>query len=572
VLQADSDQTYTKRIAPGVVLEQRIQTSPNPLIVNAIRVDLKASGIQVRAALGQDRVGGADATKGRETVSTLAARHRALAAVNADFFPWTGDPLGIHITGGELVSDPDPARAAVGITRDGRILFDIVSFEGVTQVDGQTLALAGINRARSNSGLILYTPFYGPSTLTGNQGTEAILRMETPGFKIGQTLFGQVVEVKAAQGDTPIPADGCVLSAQGAPAAALAALKPGDKVNLRLTLKPSRQSWAEVMEAVSGGPWLVRDGQIYIDGKEENMPPSFIDTRHPRTAVGVNASGELLLVTVDGRQGISAGASLPELARRMKDLGAVNAINLDGGGSTTAVVRGWVVNSPSGGKERPVANALLVLGPETSSPTGTLTIIPSQATARSGERVTFSAGVQATAQNAAITPPPDLIWGTAGGIGFVDQGGNFIGIKSGQGQVTAFSPSGLGQAQVTVIPGSPDKMAARWAPDAYTIPNVSTVTATVTDANGNPVPDQPVRFLPAGGITDARPVMTDAKGEATATITWDGPPEERSVEITAPGLKSVLLKYTPPAKPAPKRTSRRNLPSGSRISVAGIPR
>ena len=98
--------------------------------------------------------------------------------------------------------------------------------------------------------------------------------------------------------------------------------------------------WSQVDQAVGAGPWLVKSGAEAIDTEDEGMDVAYFSKRHPRTAVGVTADNKLLIVTVDGRQPISQGVTLVELAALMKQLGAVNAINLDGGGSTTLSVKG----------------------------------------------------------------------------------------------------------------------------------------------------------------------------------------------------------------------------------------
>lgn len=116
-------------------------------------------------------------------------------------------------------------------------------------------------------------------------------------------------------------------------------------------------------QAVGGGPWLVKEGEVQ----------EVTDTRHPRTAVGIKEDGSILLVVADGRSDISAGLSFEELAQYMKELGAVEALNLDGGGSSTAVVKNpdtyalEVKNVPSDGTERPVGNTLLVVDTDSTS-------------------------------------------------------------------------------------------------------------------------------------------------------------------------------------------------------------
>ena len=109
----------------------------------------------------------------------------------------------------------------------------------------------------------------------------------------------------------------------------------------------------------------MENGQIKITGEIERFQPDVLYSRAPRTALGITKDKKLLLVTVNGRQpGISVGVTLTELAEIMIDLGAVDAMNLDGGGSTTMVIRNQVLNLPSDGIERPVSNGIMIINPE----------------------------------------------------------------------------------------------------------------------------------------------------------------------------------------------------------------
>jgi hypothetical protein len=179
-----------------------------------------------------------------------------------------------------------------------------------------------------------------------------------------------------------------VISGHGAAAAALASLgariaagDAGETVLLRL------ETDGNVVQSVGGTPVLVRDGHRFVG----DQGPAFVSKRHPRTMAGWTAAGEMLLVTVDGRQlGRAAGMSLAEAADLMISLGAVEAINLDGGGSSTFVAAGQVANRPSdrlvrgdGGSsvvpvpgagqqvvgylERPVVSALVVVPEATAT-------------------------------------------------------------------------------------------------------------------------------------------------------------------------------------------------------------
>jgi exopolysaccharide biosynthesis protein len=143
-------------------------------------------------------------------------------------------------------------------------------------------------------------------------------------------------------------------------------LKVGDPLEVSLSLHPS---WDElgVTQIIGGGPRLVRDGELYITGEEERFQADILVGRAPRTAIGITGDGKLLLVTVNGRQpNISVGMTLSELGNLLIELGALQAMNLDGGGSTTMVIRNLVLNLPSDGKERPVGNAIVVVMDATS--------------------------------------------------------------------------------------------------------------------------------------------------------------------------------------------------------------
>ena len=113
---------------------------------------------------------------------------------------------------------------------------------------------------------------------------------------------------------------------------------------------------------IGGGPRLVRAGRPVVSADPRIYGPGFAGTRHPRTAVGVRADGRVVLVAVDGRQPEkSVGMTIAELTALLRELGAVEALNMDGGGSTTMVVRDRVVNNPSDlAGERPVGDAILV--------------------------------------------------------------------------------------------------------------------------------------------------------------------------------------------------------------------
>lgn len=303
------------------------------------------AGWRLRPALARD--GGI----GRERTSEAARRAGAVAAINGGFFSSLGDPLGCLMIDGELISEPLPGRTCAGISDDGGLLFDTLKLEATAATENGALSIDGLNRDRGAHEVILYRPVFGPTTRTNVFGLEVV---------VAGDVVQQVVD---GRGNSAIPAGGYVLSGHGRGREALRAVfRPGDHVTLRLRLVPesSDPRWEGVRQVIGGGPRLLAEG-IYAGG--EGFRPLFVDKRHPRTAIGRLADGRILLVVVGGRQPYhSLGMTLPELAFTLRRLGVTDALNLDGGGSSTLVVRGVVVNLPSDELgERPVSDVLLVM-------------------------------------------------------------------------------------------------------------------------------------------------------------------------------------------------------------------
>ncbi|GGE13986.1 hypothetical protein GCM10011571_14310 [Marinithermofilum abyssi] len=208
--------------------------------------------------------------------------------------------------------------------------------------------------------LIQFTPAFGKTTESG-AGVEAVLDEK-----------GQVVAFHESRGNT-IPEKGSVLSATGDAAnwlRAHAKLGSRMKVDSEVYSNGSRLPLKQQMGIINGGPRLLQQGKIKITAFAEGFhwkeKPEFFYSfgviRHPRTLAGTTPDGKILLVTVDGRKpGHSVGASFKESAEIMKALGASEAVNLDGGGSTTMTVQKQLVNRPSDDTgERPVGDAILL--------------------------------------------------------------------------------------------------------------------------------------------------------------------------------------------------------------------
>ena len=365
----------TVKLPPSLAYEKfRVATGRGTTAVHVLRVDPSSPAIQIRPVLA------GDVDLGKETTSVIATRYDALAGINGGFFAGSGSPLGMIVINGKLISAPLPKRTVFAISRTGQPVITAFEFNGrVVTPDRTELWVSAVNRPPHAGGVAVYTQEYGP--LTPNLGVAALVRND-----VVEAFFN---------GRTLIPDGGYVLTANRSDAALLTGhLALGQPITLRLQISPDLEvlnalgggprlvkdgqqsvpfAWEwftlrlqispdlEVLNALGGGPRLVKDGQPSVPFEWEWFTLRFHNTRAPRTAVGITKAGKLIFVTVDGRSARNTGMTLGELSALMVHLGAVEAMNLDGGGSATMVVGGRIVNEPSDGRERPIGSALLVL-------------------------------------------------------------------------------------------------------------------------------------------------------------------------------------------------------------------
>ena len=378
-----------RSLAPGVEY-RRLVAPRGPVVVHVVAVR-KDSGLALRAVLSNDRVAGTPPAQERTTA--MCQRVGCVAAVNADFAFPSGEPIGAVVAGGQMLRSPVPSHHQLSVTAAGDLVAGTLGWSAqLVASDLRPIAVQGVNVARPTDALVLFTPAYGLRTATNDFGAELVLRMVGPATspRLGQTVVVELVGFASGKGNASIPADGLVLSGHGAAAAALADLwgrRQSGAVSGRGLLR--LETTAPVVESVGGTPVLVHEGRRWVADDGSN----FVAGRHPRTVVGWNAT-ETLLVTVDGRQpGYSIGLSLPDAAELLRAMGAMEGVNLDGGGSTTLAAGATVLNRPSdrmvkragrqeivheprpgdvvvGPVERPVASALAIV------PAGAQPLVP----------------------------------------------------------------------------------------------------------------------------------------------------------------------------------------------------
>lgn len=308
--------------------------------VYLLEVDPTSPEIALDLAYGKSRI------LGKERVSSMARSLGALAAVNASFFSKNGDPLGLLARDGNLVSMPILSRGVLGVFDGGaQLLIGNPGFSGRFEFPGGSLDLDGVNQVRKPGKVLLYTPEWGERTGNPGGGLEIAVRR------------GRVEGV--ADGNIEIPRDGYVVAVEGGEeASSLSSIAMGAEVETVAGMTPP---WNRVDFAVGGGPVLIRRGRVRVEWREESFSRSLVVAKAPRTGVGVRGDGKLVMVVVDGRRkGVNRGVDLYEFADILAELGCRDALNLDGGGSSTMVRDGKVLNRPSDGSERRVSTAIVI--------------------------------------------------------------------------------------------------------------------------------------------------------------------------------------------------------------------
>jgi hypothetical protein len=346
----------TTQLLPGVTLETSVQFTPHgPVAIRVIRGPQPVGLFRLEPVLSNEAV------VGRETVSSMQRRlssQATMVGVNGDFYASIkGRPSGIFMRDGVLVAPPNRSRSSAGITLDGLLDVRRVRMFGTWRGTGQRRPLTGLNEVPGANGISLFTKDWGATTPRLQGAVTAILSPWDRALPDAD-LPATVSDLRQGGGSVRISPSTAVLVARGTAAEKLLAEAPlGTAVTIRLILQPG---WETVDDAIGGGPVLVRDGAPVFRANEA-FTTQQLAPRHPRSAVGQMEDGRILLVAVDGRQaGYSVGMTNFELAQALVRLGAVRAMALDGGGSTTMAFDGTVLNRPSDGRERSVSDGLML--------------------------------------------------------------------------------------------------------------------------------------------------------------------------------------------------------------------
>ncbi len=368
----EGEMVQRRELAPGVTWIAASGTKEGRAIRSQIlAIDLREPSLELRTLLGARQ---ANAGTGqfflRSQVSQLHHDTGALAAINATFFDIkaTQSPTGLVMSGGMVIREPSPGRPSFLYHPGGKATLATPDWKAQVRVGERRRPLAAVNRpVLSGDEVVLYvapwqrTQGIGSGHLEGEMLTEIVVEKSGffPATGAGEQsrLLGRIREIRRDQPSTKLKEDEFLLAAPKKAAPFFRDAKVGDEVEVQWELLNAPGEWREWTEILSAGPILFQNGEwMPKEGKNWLI-------RHPRTAIGIDKTGErLLLVVVDGRSDASAGMGFNTLAQYLHHLGAHQALNLDGGGSSamSATVDGKArtLNQPSDKTERYVPTGL----------------------------------------------------------------------------------------------------------------------------------------------------------------------------------------------------------------------
>ncbi|MFW5986529.1 MAG: phosphodiester glycosidase family protein, partial [Halanaerobiales bacterium] len=336
-----------KKLTAGVFYgldyqEIRQRTWWGPRVITVLKLELDLPHFIVDTALAGEEI------MGTAELPEIISNADALAGVNGGYFSYRGQPLGFLMSGGRIVSEPLKNRTALAVTEENEVLIGPIHWQGrvINHTTGEQLEVNAVNRSPAGDEIALFNTFYGARVMSDERvEVQAVI------------TDGKVESISETGQEVQIPKEGFLLQSRKSGELIKDQLSVGDRVEF-CSYYP-RWLGKKLRMAVEAGPRLLDAGEISITGQEEEFQPDILLGRAPRTAAGISDNNQLLLVTVDGRQAeLSVGMTLEELAEFMRELGAEEAVNLDGGSSARMVVRGFTMNNP--GIDKSIASAIYI--------------------------------------------------------------------------------------------------------------------------------------------------------------------------------------------------------------------
>ncbi|HZT12156.1 MAG TPA: phosphodiester glycosidase family protein [Candidatus Baltobacteraceae bacterium] len=498
-------------VAPGIQYGRYdMVTEDGPLEVHAVAVDLREPSIRIGTALADERL----ISQG-ETLSSMARRTGAVAGINGDYFDinQTNQPLNVLVERSRFVRAP-MQRWAIAIMPGRRIEFHEFHYMAAAQLPTGTVELKTMNDwPPPGAGAVLMTPEYGPLHPADNVTEIALQPLQgTPPF--AQYRVAQIADNTAAQPPGYYLAIGANSYGQADPP------NPGDAVTITDRSDPPIDG---IESAIGGGPLLVQDGAWYAD--PDGPSTGEFATHMPASAVALTRDGTLLLLEIDGRQPeLSIGVLQPQLAALAIAFGAQTAMQFDGGGSSTIVARlpgdegAQVQNSPSDGKERRIADALLIFSDAPRGPAARLYAVPQEIRAVPGARVPLHVAITDEGGHPADCGCRIAMRVQPAAAGTIERNEFVAGSRPADAQLIV--DAGRLHARVPVRVTA-DAARVRILPLHPAVPETQTLqlTAQAFDAAGYPIAlPQSLPWSAAGGEIDSKGEFRAAHDDATVRV------------------------------------------------------
>lgn len=444
VAGAWADQVWDREVLPGVTFRMERIEGMN---LNVYGVRLAKGAVTMEPVLAKGTVYDSSATNGRSTVTQLVQENNAIGGINGDFFQFGddpgGDPAGAMVRFGELLSLPRTSGRYASYGWSANVPFEHVNLEwsGTVNLPGGGSVKIDDLYARVDANQLVLSDSAAAEIYSAEE--YLVVRLAGDGMRRYATnkWSARVVGVEKVTGRYVIHPGERVLAAHGRKASRFEGVKVGDLLMGEMELKGLDSK--AIPHVMGGGPVLVRDGEAVNYGEDDN----FATTKHPRSAVGVTAEGDVWFLVADGRQTQSAGIGLNDLGLLMKRWGCVNALNLDGGGSSAIHLMGLTLNKPSGGVERLVANGV-VWHTERPAPGPKFEIYARGIGVKVGETMTL----RVRRENGQIENEK-VLW-TAQGDAWIDQDGVLHGVKAGTVLVSAMVDGRIERLMIRVMEAS----------------------------------------------------------------------------------------------------------------------
>jgi hypothetical protein len=366
--------TTTSQMAPGIIYQKYTMTTPHPQEIHVLQMDLKDPTVKIQSAKAGNLL-----NSDTLTVKAIAASkdvneqyHNIIGAVNGDFFVTsgssTGNPQNLMAPDGQIFAEKfGTAKTIFGVSNDNNPFIALRAPTFSVKRGGVSRAIQKVNGSRTTDTLVLYNQYKGTSTGQDATGTEVKLGLAPGAVWLANCPVKCVVIAKQVNvTGMSFSSSQAVLSGKGTESTYLQGFSVGDTVTVQMDVATGVSNIAQVM---GGYPRITTSGvnTAHANLMTEGAPTDSLtllpqDTTHnPHTAVGISQDKRFMyMVVVDGRSPATRyGMSLTELSDLMIYLGAYDAMNLDGGGSSTLVANNVVKNIPSNGYERGVGTALL---------------------------------------------------------------------------------------------------------------------------------------------------------------------------------------------------------------------